>query len=269
MKRLYYTLALIGSLAAVLGGTAWALGGTRIASHGDPFGSCLGVGSDSFGGINFPKTEVEPWVAANPTNAQNLVGSFQQDRWSDGGAKGLVAAWSTDGGNTWGETPLPFSLLAAAPTYKGGVLPYDRTSDPWDSIGPDGKAYAVSISFNANDNTNAVGAATSSDGGKTWRNLRSVITDFDSDPTFPFNDKESVTADPIHAGYAYVMWIAWRTWLAARTSRGPDRKSPASAVGGRSRAPISSTASTARPCSAGRPTEGSPGVRHPRSFPLR
>jgi hypothetical protein len=204
-RKLWRAVALVGGLMIVLVGAAAAIDGVRVVSAGDPFSSCVNVGSDSFGGVNYPNTEVEPWVASNPARPRNFVGSFQQDRWSDGGAKGLVAAWSFDGGRRWGETPLPFSQCAA-PFYGGAVLPYDRASDPWNSIGPDGKSYAVSISFNGNDNNNAVGAATSSDGGVTWQNLRAVITDLDSDPTLPFNDKESVTADPLHPGYAYVVW---------------------------------------------------------------
>jgi hypothetical protein len=144
-------------------------------------------------------------VAKNPANEDNFIGGHQQDRWSDGGAKGLVASWSFNDGYTWGDTPLPFSKCAA-PFYGGAVLPYDRASDPWDDVGPDGRAYSVSISFDANDNNNAVGAATSVDGGVTWQNQQPIIADLDADPTFPFNDKESVTADPTIAGSAYVVW---------------------------------------------------------------
>ena len=205
MRRLYWAAVLTGSVTLALIGAAAAGDGSRVVSRGDPFAACVGVGTDTFGAVNYPDSEVEPWVAANPANPRNVVGTFQQDRWSDGGAKGLVASWSLDGGRQWGETPLPFSLCAG-PSYGGAVLPYERASDPWNDIGPDGKSYAVSISFNGNDNNNAVGAATSSDGGITWRNLRAVITDLNADPTLPFNDKESVTADPLHAGYAYVVW---------------------------------------------------------------
>jgi hypothetical protein len=203
MRRLSWVVLLVGAFVVLLVGVASA-GEGRVVSNLNPFAGCIGVGSDIFGGVNYPSTEVEPWVASNPANPKNVVGSFQQDRWSNGGAKGLVAAWSFDGGKSWGETPLPFSLCAA-PFYHD-VLPYERATDPWNSVGPDGRSYAVSISFNGNDNNNALGAATSTDGGRTWGNLRSVITDLDSDPAFPFNDKESVTADPVRAGYAYVVW---------------------------------------------------------------
>jgi hypothetical protein len=144
--------------------------------------------------------EVEPYVAVNPANTSNIIGVWQQDRWSNGGAHGLIAGFSFNGGKTWRETELPFSACA-------GGLGYERASDPWVSIGPDGIAYAVSISFNASNNNNALAAAVSRNGGRTWEDLSLIIAD--NEPTFQFfNDKESVTADPRpdHPGVAYVVW---------------------------------------------------------------
>jgi hypothetical protein len=176
------------------GGTVTAL---VLVSGPSPYTGCTAGGGP--GATNYLNGEVEPWVAVNPTNSRNLIGVWQQDRWSDGGAHGLVAGFSSNGGATWGETTLPFSVCAP------GGLSYARASDPWVSFGPDGTAYAVSISFNEANNANAVAAATSTDGGKTWGNL-SVIQ-ADNAPNFQFfNDKESVTADPVHAGTAYVVW---------------------------------------------------------------
>src|SRR5918912_2120701 len=161
--------AFLFAAATVVALACVAVAGATMEGHEvtitDPFAACP-LTPDIFGGVNYPDTEVEPWVQRNPANPDNLIGAFQQDRWSDGGAKGLVAGWSFNDGYTWGNTPLPFSKCAA-PYYGGAVLPYDRASDPWDDIGPDGRAYAVSISFDANDNNNAVGAATSTDGDMT------------------------------------------------------------------------------------------------------
>ena len=152
-------------------------------------------------GRNFPDTEVEPYVAVNPltvgTDRVNIVGVWQQDRWSNGGARGLAAAASFDGGRTWSESSLPFSNCAP------GGLPFERASDPWVSIGPDGTVYTVALSFDSTTSRNAVAAATSRDGGRTWGNLRMILED--TDPRF-LNDKEAVTADPIRTGTAYVVW---------------------------------------------------------------
>jgi hypothetical protein len=171
----------------------------RLASPGDPYRSCQVIGANSTY-VNYPNTELEPWLAANPANPRNLIGSYQQDRWLDGGAKGLVASYSMNAGNTWKAVPLPFSECAA-PYYGGNVLHYERVSDPWNSIGVDGIAYAVSLDLNGNG-TNAVGAARSVNGGRTWTNQQEIIRD---DIT-AFNDKESVTADPMVPKTAYAVW---------------------------------------------------------------
>ncbi len=134
-------------------------------------------------GTNYLNAEVEPYVAVNPANTSNIIGVWQQDRWDNGGAHGLVAGFSFDGGATWKETTLPFSACA-------GGLGYERASDPWVSFGPDGRAYTVSLSFDQSDNRNAVAAATSSDGGLTWHNLTTIIADNAPAMQF-FNDKES------------------------------------------------------------------------------
>jgi BNR repeat-like domain len=195
-----WRLAVVGvvtalSISAVAG--AATVAPLVLVSGPSPYAGCtIGATPSS---VLYANAEVEPWVAVNPANPSNIIGVWQQDRWSDGGARGLVAGFSTDGGATWGETTLPFSSCA-----RGGVN-YDRASDPWVSIGPDGTAYAVSISFDAVGNRNAVVAATSTNGGRTWRNVRTIIAD--NAPNFQFfNDKESVTADPTTAGSAYAVW---------------------------------------------------------------
>ena len=167
-----------------------------LATTSNPFAGCtIGSGPPEWGTVNYPNAEVEPMVAVNPQNHRNIIGVAQQDRWNDGGAHGLVAMYSKDGGNSFHVVPLPFSSCAP------GGLPYERASDPWVSFGPDGTAYAVSISFDENTQRGDVAAATSTDGGKTWGNLTELITDTDF-----FNDKESVTADPTTPGTAYAVW---------------------------------------------------------------
>jgi hypothetical protein len=163
-------------------------------SSGDPFARCTIGATDD--GVNAPASEVEPWVAVDPSHPGRVIGAFQQDRWSDGGAKGVVATYSTDGRH-FAETPLPFS--ACAP---GGV-DYQRASDVWTSFGPDGVAYASGLTFDATTPRNGVAAATSYDGGRTWRHVSQLIAD--TDPAVG-DDKNSVTADPVHPGVAYQVW---------------------------------------------------------------
>lgn len=184
-------LPLVFAIAA--GTPAWAA--PVLVSSSNPFATCV-IGGP---GTNYLNAEVEPWVAVNPANPSNIIGVWQQDRWSNGGAHGLAAASSFDGGLTWTKpVAQPFSACA-------GGLGYERASDPWVSIGPDGTAYSVSISFNQSNNNNSVAAAVSKDGGLTWSNLSVIIAN--NEPTVQFfNDKESVTANPVKAGVAYAVW---------------------------------------------------------------
>jgi hypothetical protein len=206
-------LATAGTALAHANATETAL---VTVSGPSPYASCLNAGEP---GTNFVNAEVEPYVAVNPatvgTSNVNIVGVWQQDRWNNGGAHGLVAGFSTDGGATWGETTLPFSVCAPnaiLDPFTGA--PYDRASDPWVSIGPDGTAYSVGLLATNNtisgNNDTGVATVTSSDGGKTWGNQRLIKSDKGTSPVFEFtqffNDKESITADPIHAGTAYTVW---------------------------------------------------------------
>ena len=185
--------------------TALAVGPqATLASHGDPFAGCRVGGNGS--GLNYRSAEVEPWIADNPANTANLIGSWQQDRWSDGGAKGQVASWSFDAGRSWGQTPQPFTLCAQ-PYYSSKVLQYERTSDPWVSIGPDGTAYAVSLPFDGDFIRNGLGAAVSRDGGRTWQRQQDIDPLVArADTGLPSDDKQSVTADPLRPGSAYAVW---------------------------------------------------------------
>ena len=212
-RRLLPIYLLSGALLALIPSQAFATLEGHEASIGDPYANCVGIGAGpQFGAENYPNTEPEPWLAKNPQNPRNFIGAFQQDRWNDGGDKGLVASWSFDDGYHWGETPLPFSLCAA-PFYGGNVLPTERASDPWVSIGPDGTAYTISISFDENTFKNGVGAATSSDGGVTWHNQKFIDFNADVGPLTAFDDKESVTADPSRPGVAYAVWDQLRFFV--------------------------------------------------------
>ncbi len=213
LKRFGPALAIASSLAVAASTNVFASSLVEVSANPSPYASCaFGAGSSA---INYTNAEVEPSVAMNPASRTNLIGAWQQDRWSDGGAHGLVAGFSFNGGKSWSQTDLPFNLCAP------GGLNYTRASDPWVSIGPDGTAYTVSISFDETDFNNAVAAATSSDGGETWQHLNRIIAD--TSPQF-FNDKESVTADPTQAGTAYIVWdrLAFPNNVSRPPSSNPD-----------------------------------------------
>ncbi|KWF75600.1 hypothetical protein WL93_29530 [Burkholderia diffusa] len=193
--RLTRLTRLSAAIAMSMAAAAAAHADPVAVSGPSPFAACT-IGGP---GTNYVNAEVEPWLSVNPANPTNMIGVWQQDRWSNGGAHGLVAGYTFDGGATWARTPQPFS--ACAP----GGLKYERASDPWVSFGPDGTAYSVSISFNQSNNSNAVAASVSTDGGQTWSSPAVLIAN-DEPTTQFFNDKESVTANPVKAGTAYAVW---------------------------------------------------------------
>ena len=81
------------------------------------------------GAVAYTDAEVEPHLAIDPANANHLVAAWQQDRLSDGGARGLATSVSVDGGATWSRPqPAPFTQCA------GGA--FARASDPWVAITP-------------------------------------------------------------------------------------------------------------------------------------
>ena len=155
-------------------------------------------------GALFTNAEVEPYVAVNPRDPNNLVGVWQQDRWSDGGAAGLRTGFSFDGGRTWGLTAPPFSRCAGGNAANGGD--YERATDPWVTFAPDGTAFQIALAISGEGLTpgsaNAMLVSRSVDGGRSWSNPITLIRD----GTEAFNDKEAITADPTDARYVYAVW---------------------------------------------------------------
>lgn len=172
------------------------------ASNLSPFANgCAGTAPS---GTVYVNAEVEPFVAVNPRNAANLIGVWQQDRWSNGGARGLLTGVSLDGGQTWVQRMAPLSRCTGGTAANGAD--YARASDPWVTFAPDGSAYQIGIAFNgdtlAAGSSGAVVVSRSTDGGSTWSAPTVLISD---GATF-FNDKESITADPADARLVYAVW---------------------------------------------------------------
>jgi hypothetical protein len=201
------TVSLTAGAGAAGANTYGTTGPTLASGTGTPFApNCGGPGENLGGGLNYPNTEVEPWFEVNPANAQNLVGFWQQDRWSDGGSHGLVAGVSHDGGLTWSKSWPAFSNCAGGTATNGGG--YERSSDPWISFSADGTLHAIGISFDSSTAHNAVLTSRSLNGGDTWQPTITLREDNSrSGPNANlFNDKESITADPVHTNNVYAVW---------------------------------------------------------------
>jgi hypothetical protein len=155
-------------------------------------------------GTLYVNAEVEPMIAVNPRNTNNVVAVWQQDRWSNGGARGLLSAVSQDGGYTWSTRMAAFSRCTGGTAANGGDYP--RASDPWVSFGADGTAYQSSLSFAgdvlAPGSSSGVLVSRSTDGGMTWSSPATLI----QDGSAFFNDKDSLTADPTDARFVYAVW---------------------------------------------------------------
>ena len=101
-RRLGVTLTAFALLFTIVVGIAGASdltpGPLVQVSGTSPFLSCTADGVGTQSGTVFLNSEVEPWIDVNRANTSNVVGIFQQDRWSNGGARGLVAGVSLNGG---------------------------------------------------------------------------------------------------------------------------------------------------------------------------
>ena len=156
MRRLILrSLALAGalSLAACGGGSSGGDGGAppepspppadpqiRVTGASPLAAGCGGV---AVSGTLYSGAEVEPMIAVNPRNPANLAGVWQQDRWSNGSAQGLLTGVSFDGGRTWERHAAPFSRCTGGNAANGGD--YARATDPWISFGPDGVAWQIAL----------------------------------------------------------------------------------------------------------------------------
>jgi hypothetical protein len=162
---------------------------------------CNGVAQE---GTLYPNSEVEPFVAVNPRFPLNLIGVWQQDRWSNGGSQGLGTAYSFNGGVTWRRVFVPFSRCAGGNAGNNGD--YERASDPWVSFSPNGVAHQMALTFNntlaPGQTASALLASRSTDGGRTW----STPITLQADTEERFNDKNAITADPTDARYVYGVW---------------------------------------------------------------
>jgi hypothetical protein len=199
----WVALATVFLAGAGLPSPAQDLGGLTRISGPSPFAHCTADDVGSQQGTNYPDTEIEPWIDSNPSDARNLITGWQQDRWSNGGARGLVAGYTKDGGRTWKRVPIPKISLCTGGSYQ-------RASDPWVSIAPDGTAYFMSLATNEILSTfgrNAMLVSRSTDSGASWSDPIVLKKD---EPGQILNDKNSLTADPNDADFAYAVWDRFR-----------------------------------------------------------
>jgi hypothetical protein len=167
-----------------------------------PFLACDVSGQS---GTNYPNTELEPFVGVNPNDSDNIIAVYQQDRWSDGAARGIASSATHNGGTNWTQATPHFSECAGGNAANGGD--YERASDPWVTFSPNGDAYFISLSVSfITDPKTGILVAKSTDGGDTWSEPITLTRDPIDVAPFLFNDKESITADPLDSNFVYAVW---------------------------------------------------------------
>jgi hypothetical protein len=176
-------------------------------------------------GVLYRNSETEPHLAVNPTNTDNMIAAWHQDRWSTGAAQGLGAAYTMDGGLTWTQVNIPFTRCSGGLPRSSGD--YERGSDPWISFSPDGTAHFMALVADFGDpNANGMTVASSSDGGQTWSAPVANKASPAGDPVAAsvFHDKNTLTADPFDPDLVYATWTVLRlrttTLVFARSTDG-------------------------------------------------
>lgn len=207
---------------------AQARGALQLEQHAASGASPFPVGCGDSNGTVYVGAEVEPHVAVNPTNPANLIGVWQQDRFSNGASRGLATGVSFDGGVTWTTRLIPWSVCS------GGE--YLRATDPWVTFSPNGVAHQVALGVTGESFTpsgvSAVLASRSTDGGITWSIPATLVRDAGAEF---FHDKETLTADPFDSRFVYAVWDRLRSGasgptLFARTTDGGIAWEPARVI---------------------------------------
>src|SRR5581483_7228227 len=184
--------------------------------------------------INYENAEVESWLVVDPNDAAHLIGIWQQDRWHSGGRHGLMTGVSRDAALTWKRGYAHFSRCAGGNSFNGGD--YERASDPWITVSPDGTLYESALAFDFADSRQAILVSRSRDGGDTWSDPATLM--FDNNPVI-MQDKESITADPHHSSLVYAAWdrdvftdssqsvlLTGPTWFSRSTDAGASWEAP-------------------------------------------
>ena len=198
------------AIAFVSNGHTQVLGPLVQVTGPDPFASCtpdrVSQQETTYGSTLYPNTAIEPWIAVDPTGPSRLLVGHQQDRWSDGGARGDIDAISDDGGGTW-TNPVPANPPDVTACTGGKAL---RASDPWVAFANDGTAFFMSLFVDPAKPTTPFGArksgmdmSRSTDHGATWSAPVELIG---NNSPHVLNDKNSATADPTYNGLVYAVW---------------------------------------------------------------
>jgi hypothetical protein len=190
---------LSGVVQSVMSGDNWTdTGQVPVVRRGSS--GCLGsfpnikVNQD-FTGLSQNETS----ITVNPLDFNNLVGGWNDYRYSETEDVKQGYGYSFDGGLTWGD-----GVLTGFPTYEAQGDPavaFDRT----------GKVFFALIAFDRGYGDNGVFVCVSNDGGQNWGSPVPINTSGSNE----FNDKPYIAVDITKSPYANNIYVTWTLfdWL--------------------------------------------------------
>lgn len=207
-------LVTVGTLT--VGAGSFSAGPLVQVSGTSPFADC---GLTAAGGTLYVDSEIEPWVDVSPVDGDGdgidgdiIAGIWQQDRWSNGGARGNVAGISFDGGSTWQQVTFPDVTECT-----GGD--FDRASDPWLSFSPNGDLHVMHLVLDIETVAGKPGGfgpngmmaqkipvGAFADGSIAQSEINDPILIAFEDNGEDLHDKNSMTADPFDSNFVYAVW---------------------------------------------------------------
>jgi len=204
---LLLVLCACGSASEEPASPATLAGVVKVSGNAPWASSCAGPAGNGSVSSN---AEVEPYVAIDPNDPKHLIGTWQQDRWTNGGgANGVLTAASFDGGHSW--------LIATPKVSRCARGSYQRATDPWVAISPDGVAFHIAYAFDFSAPNRAMLVSRSTDGGRSWEDPMALQADTAADVSI---DKETITADPLDANYVYAVWDRLTGFTVANNPQG-------------------------------------------------
>jgi hypothetical protein len=179
-------MALACSLSSPLRVSSATLGPLVELSQPNPVGIC-----DN--GFRLPGTwtvndAVEPAIAVNPANPNNVVASY-----FIGSVQNVIAGVSFNGGRNWQQVAVPLTACSGGPFWGAG--------DTWLSFAPNGDLYTINDAGFSID-ARGVFVNKSTDGGLHWSTPIMVGR------TNTFCDHPTITADRTDARFVYAAWKA-------------------------------------------------------------
>jgi hypothetical protein len=174
-------------------------------------------------GTVWRNSEAEPYMDVDFDRPNRMVAIVHQDRWSNRSAQSNATFYSDDGGLTWDLSFTPITRCSGG--LQTGPESFDRASDPRLAVTPGnfggdddndtnnggGIFHQMNLVTDrlppyTGELRSAYSMLRSKDGGKTWSAPIVVSNRTEFEPGAPFNDKNSLTADPHKRKFVYGTW---------------------------------------------------------------